>query len=420
MTLLSEQQALARVCAKMTARGVRLDLSRLAEVEKQMADDKLAITGKFSINLRSADQIIGYFDEHYKIKLPDTRKDTIKDYALRHPEIPEFQAVADFKDLGKDLQAWFGPKYLQGERVHPRWNPTGTVERRLSCSAPNFQNVPHRNPYFSNLMRSVVIPEPGCVLVEFDASQGEDWSTGFAAQDKKLLGDLISGMDFHARTAEYIFGHPCPKKTHKRERDIGKMWNHAHKYGQGFKFAYKGTRDYHKIMDMVNKGLMIFGWDGGDYIVGFSASHLAELTWGDRSFDRQRDALKIKRQLMRDYSGIVTWQKNTFEHWRQHGTVRNPYGFGRPLYGREDECAKRGYAFIGASTLQTPVIRAMIECDAAGYWQSAQIHDSLLFSFPEGRVEEDIALVRNICETDREGLRVPWEAKVGGRWSECE
>lgn len=387
---------------------------------QQMDADKLVISKNFTFNLQSPQQIINYFATVHNLALPNGQKLTIAEAAVHHPEIPELQAIARFKDLGKGVEAWYGNKVLVGDRLHPRWNPTGTCERRLSCAYPNFMNVPHRNQYFSDLMRSVVIPEQGCVLMEIDASQGEDWSTGFAAKDEKLLSDLRTGMDFHARTAAYIFGHPCPKKTHRAERDIGKMWNHAHKYGQGFKFALLGSREETKLRKAVAEGLALFGWEGADYIVVFSATRLAELTWGERTYDKQRDALRIKRQLMQDYSGIVQWQKDTFEQWRQTGLVRNPYGFGRPLYGREDECAKRGFAFIGASTLQTPVIRAMIDIDAADLWQSAQIHDSLLFSLPEATAPQLAADIKGICERDRDGLAVPWEWKIGGRWNELE
>jgi len=419
VSLLTEQHDLARVCSRMQHRGMRLDLARLREVEKQMSSDKLVFENQFEINLRSPHQVMGFFQERYGLKLPDARKETIKSYAARHPEAPELMAIANYKDLGKGLAAWFGPEHRVGDYIHPRWNPTGTVERRLSCSNPNAQNVPHRNPYFSKLMRSVIIPEPGCLLVELDASQGEDWSTGYAAQDSKLLGDLVSGVDFHSRTASYIFKHLCPKSTHPVERDCGKMWNHAHKYGQGFNFALKSSSDCARLRNAVRSGLHLFGWDGGDYIVTFSATRLAELTWGKKDAAHCARALSIKQKLMGDYSGIVSWQHRTFDSWRKTGYVTNPFKFSRPLYGKEHECAKRGFAFIGASTLQTPVILAMIEVDARGHHLCGQIHDSLLFSIPERRLLVDIAEVKAICETDRQGLKIPWEAKTGANWSEC-
>ena len=61
----------------------------------------------------------------------------------------------------------------------------------------------------------------------------------------------------------------------------------------------------------------------------------------------------------------------------------------------------------------------MIEVDARGHHLCGQIHDSLLFSIPERRLLVDIAEVKAICETDRQGLKIPWEAKTGANWSEC-
>ncbi|MCB7130030.1 MAG: hypothetical protein J3T61_10890, partial [Candidatus Brocadiales bacterium] len=318
-------------------------------------------------------------------------------------------------------------KYIINAHLHPRWNPTGTVERRLSCSKPNFQNVPHRNAYFSKLMRSVVIPEPGFVLYEIDAVSGEDWSCAFAAKDDRLLKDLATGIDFHSRTASYIFDRPITKKDNYYERNIGKSCNHMHKYGQGFKFVPKrspAVRKYHALAD---DGLALFGWEGSDYLAYFNGWKMAEIAYGEATRENQRRILKVKTKLVEDYRGIAQWQQETFETWRKTNYVRNPFGFGRPLYGDEEECLKRGLAFLGASTLQTVVIRGMIDVDhellsyIKEIFLHMQIHDSLGFSlspngFHPGQIKEIMERPRK-AEDGRE-LKIPWEGSMGERWSE--
>ena len=356
--------------------------------------------------------------------MPDTSKVTFERMFKQHPDVPELQAIVEYKDFGKGMQAWYDDKYITNAHLHPRWNPTGTVERRLACSRPNFQNVPHRNAYFSKLMRSVIIPEDGFVLFEIDASSGEDWSSAFAAKDDRLLKDLATGVDFHSRTASYIFDRPITKKDNYYERDIGKRCNHMHKYGQGFKFVPKRSPAVRKYRALADDGLALFGWEGSDYLAYFNGWRMAEIAYGEATRDNQRRILKVKAKLVEDYRGIAQWQQETFETWRKTNYVRNPFGFGRPLYGDEEECLKRGLAFLGASTLQTVVIRGMIDLDqevlSFPYIHlHAQIHDSLLFSLQKEPNQEAIQEIMERPRKAEDGreLKIPWEGSMGERWS---
>jgi len=426
MTLLEEQYALARICGRMSATGIPLDLARLNEVREQMDNDKLALTKDFIINIRSPKQIKGFFYEK-GIHLPNTSKVTLERFARAHPDVPELGAIVEYKGFGKGMKAWYDDKYIQAAHLHPRWNPIGTVERRLACSAPNFQNVPARNAYFAALMRSVVIPEPGYTLYEIDASSGEDWSCAFAAKDDRLLSDLATGVDFHSRTASYIFDRPITKKDNYYERDIGKRCNHMHKYGQGFKFVPKRSSQVRKYRALEEDGLALFGWEGSDYLAYFNGWRMSEIAYGEATRDNQRRILKVKAKLVEDYRGIAQWQQDTFETWRKTNYVRNPFGFGRPLYGDEEECLKRGLAFLGASTLQTVVIRGMIDLDKEVLWPvhhvllHAQIHDSLMSSLREpdywGPIIQEI-MERPRRAVDGRELKIPWKGSTGERWSD--
>jgi len=202
-----------------------------------------------------------------------------------------------------------------------------------------------------------------------------------------------------------------------------------HKYGQGFKFIPKRSsmaRKYHALAD---DGLALFGWEGTDYLAYFNGWRMAEIAYGEATRDNQRRILKVKARLVEDYRGIAKWQQETFEGWRKTNYVRNPFGFGRPLYGDEEECLKRGLAFLGASTLQTVVIRGMIDIDrevldgtGCHYTRlHAQIHDSLLFSILPKVNSKPI--IKEIMERSRKAvdgreLTIPWEGSTGERWSD--
>ncbi len=456
MTIAQEQHELARICAGMTQRGIPLDMPRLAEVRAMMKSDKLAISDKNSLtpddveryahflpakdlkalrkgsslnlNLNSSKQVRGFLELN-GVNIPNTKFDTIAKYAERFPQITLLQDIMDFKSFGKGDKAWFGDEYIRDERLHPRWNPTGTSERRLSCSKPNFQNVPHRakggDSYFAKLIRSVVIPEQGCVLAELDASQGEDWTVAFDVfkriGDETMLTFLRTKADLHSRTGAYITRTPVHKCSSSENpemylaRDRGKRINHSHKYMEGFKYATNGSREHYRCDRDVANGLAVVAWRGDGYTAYFGAWRLSELAYGDTSQANQRRAIGIKSQLMQDYPGILEWQRVVFETWRGTGMVRNSFGFSRPLYGEPAECAKRAAAFVGASNLQTIVIRGMIECvRELNPRLHAQIHDSLLHSDPGGATVQ----MTRIMQRDRDGLVVPWESSEGARWSE--
>lgn len=431
MKLLEEQQSLAQICSLMTSNGIRIDPLVLATNTAKLQSDKFEIANGFSININSPKQLIAYFKEKHGITLPDTSKATFEKYSENYPLITELQDIFEYKNFGKGMNAWYDPKYIDANNyLHPRWNPTGTVERRLSCSGPNFQNVPHRNGNFSQLVRSPVIPEPHYILYEIDAVSGEDWSCAFAAKDERLLDELATGVDFHSRTAAYIFNKPINKKDHKSERDTGKITNHAHKYLIGFKYVKKGSSDVRKFKAQVDDGLAILGWEGKDYYAFFTGWRMAQIAFGTPTKENQRKILSVKAKLIQDYKGIAKWQQETFESWQKTRYVINPFGFGRPLFGDEEECAKRAVAFIGASTLQSVVIRGTIDLWTGGFLRHrgrsilhAQIHDSLLFSL--NTASEYDAIAETITYTmqqpreclDGRKLSVPWTGKSGTDWS---
>src|SRR5690348_12425985 len=136
----------------MSKTGLRVDRGRLNEIEHQMESDKAGDLTGLEINPRSGAQVKGFFREKYQIELPDTRRETLQQMVKLFPAIPEFAQLLSYKGRGKGTKAWFDRSLIDAtDHIHPRWNPTGTCERRLSSSNPNVQNVPHRNKYFSDL-----------------------------------------------------------------------------------------------------------------------------------------------------------------------------------------------------------------------------------------------------------------------------
>lgn len=54
--------------------------------------------------------------------------------------------------------------------IHPNFNLNLVISFRSSCSDPNFQNIPKRNPEIKRMCRKAIIPSPGNKLISIDVS----------------------------------------------------------------------------------------------------------------------------------------------------------------------------------------------------------------------------------------------------------
>ena len=131
---------------------------------------------------------------------------------LRDLPYPEASEIANYLRTHKMVEQINAPKksngfgggwlhHLRGDRVHPFLNPLKAVTGRLSCSAPNLQQV-HKDPR----MRAAWIPREGYVLLGDDAEGLELRCLGHylaphddGAYIKMLMeGDKTKGTDVHS------------------------------------------------------------------------------------------------------------------------------------------------------------------------------------------------------------------------------
>lgn len=74
----------------------------------------------------------------------------------------------------------------------------GVAGARFSCTDPNLQSVPKRDPYIGKLVRKLVIPDDGMELQEGDAKQQEPRLFAFFSEDERLLDGYRNGtVDIH-------------------------------------------------------------------------------------------------------------------------------------------------------------------------------------------------------------------------------
>lgn len=86
--------------------------------------------------------------------------------------------------------------------LYPTYNTCLTITSRLSSSNPNLQNVPSKGDMKHHIQGQLTAPE-GFTCVSIDYSQLEVWVLGYLSQDKKLIEDLVVGIDFHIKRLAY-------------------------------------------------------------------------------------------------------------------------------------------------------------------------------------------------------------------------
>jgi uracil-DNA glycosylase family 4 len=87
--------------------------------------------------------------------------------------------------------------------IHPQYNTNWAETSRLSCSFPNLQNFPYRDPATKEVRSSIVAP-PGCVILKFDYRQIEARVIAMFTKDKRFCNALWDRYDVHQDWAERI------------------------------------------------------------------------------------------------------------------------------------------------------------------------------------------------------------------------
>lgn len=150
----------------------------------------------------------------------------------------ELSTILRFRNLQKANGNWYaGYEKYRDETglLHPNFKVHGTKTGRLSCEAPNLQQIPRDYGRVKCFFRDN--PAQGEILVELDYSQIE---LRVAAYYAKLRGDstmydiYLKGEDVHTRSTELV-GAFDQIDDRKEARQVGKTGNFLWIYGGGAK-----------------------------------------------------------------------------------------------------------------------------------------------------------------------------------------
>jgi hypothetical protein len=257
-------------------------------------------------------------------------------------------------------------------RVHPRFEPFQSTGR-WSVTEPGLTVAMKGTP---DSERQYMLPEPGHVIVCFDADQVDIRGVAAHSQDPALLEIMCDPTrDIHNEVSDGAYG------DHREEH-----------------------RKPAKTMDL--------GW-----LYGRSVNGLAQTPGITRE-----GAEKVDAFMRGSFTGVLRWQRSVRD-WAEAGNLLDN-GFGRRLRcvpGREYTQAP---AMMGQSTTRDVVAEGLLRM-VARYPHLVPllrviVHDEIVMSLPIAHLEEYCGQVLDAMTFTFRGVPMTWgQSRPGENWNEC-
>jgi DNA polymerase-1 len=408
--LLDLEMDVLAVLLDMRRTGAYVDVGEFRRLRLELEDQHEAKRAEImtmvghDINLNSTQQLAHYLYDELKLRCPkltdtgvrSTDASTMRVLARKHPAPTK---ILEFKDLQKMLSTYIAgyiPHIDDDSRIRASFNQAVAKTGRLSCSAPNLQNIParYKETFEATMVRRLFKAPPGKKLIVADYSQIELRILAHQTKDRLLVYAYTHGLDLHTQTATLIYRVPQDQVT-VEQRAISKNSN--------FNLAFEGGPG--RIMDM---------------------SGISEA-----------EAQKVYDAWHRAYPGVKKWGSAVKRFCWEHGYVETLYGRKRRLPEiTSDDWGQRGYAErqavnhpiqgTAADIAKIAIVQvhnALQGFDAA---LMLQVHDEFVIEVAERQVDEVLPLVKTAMEDvrlgDRPVLDVPLEVNisVGNNWAECK
>jgi DNA polymerase-1 len=399
------EMPLTATLAAMERRGVRLDVSALAAMSREL-DVRLSALmqeiytlagGEF--NIASPPQLREVLFDRLQLSRKGVRRgktglstdvDVLTRLAAEHPlpaKILEYRALAKLKSTYVDaLPAVVNPAT---SRLHTSFNQTVAATGRLSSSEPNLQNIPVRGEE-GRRIRTAFIAAEGCVLVAADYSQIELRVLAHLSADPVLLAAFQAGDDVHARTAAEVFG-VLPGTVTAEMRRAAKVINFGIIYGMG---PQRLARELGISLDAAER-----------YIGSYFERHRGVRAYLDATLAAARargyvTTLLGRRRALPDLSSRHRGIAQAAER-----TATNT-----PIQGSAADLIKMAMV----------AVERRLEAEGLRAGMILQVHDELVFEVAEADRERTMAVVREQMEGVFP-LRVPLRVDLGcGRnWAEA-
>jgi DNA polymerase-1 len=403
---------LAEVLSGMESRGVRVDTKLLSGLSKDY-------TAKIKILEKEAHELAGHafslssplqvrtvlFEEQglpvvKRTKTgPSTDAEVLEELAPLH-ELPakllQHRKYSKLKSTYVDaLPFLVDPRT---SRIHTTFNQTVTATGRLSSSDPNLQNIPIRTAEGQQIRSAFRPAEEGWHFLAADYSQIELRILAHLSGDAAMLEAFRNKEDIHTRTAAAVF-EVEPEDVTSEMRRTAKAVNFGILYGQSaFGLA---------------KSLGISQPEAAEFI----ASYFEKFAGASQFIDEVLDRCRAER-------GVATMlgRRRAIDGVRDHEGRRGAGGvFALSLPERTAvNTVVQGSAADLIKLAMLKVARRLVS-DRLSSFLVLQIHDELLFEYPDAESESLQSLVVHEMGSAMD-LEVPLEVSVqtGSTWAECE
>ncbi|MDP6684781.1 MAG: DNA polymerase I [Candidatus Marinimicrobia bacterium] len=294
-----------------------------------------------------------------QIRKRSTAEDVLNRLKRDHP-LPK--KMLEYRKLNKLKNTYLDPlaEFINSDtgRIHSSFNQTIAATGRLSSTNPNFQNIPIRTEEGREIRKAFQAQKRGWQILSADYSQIELRIMAHLSQDPGLLEAFSLEEDIHSKTAGAIYGIP-PNEVRAELRRTAKVINFGIMYGAG---PFRISQELGIPRD---------------------------------------EAETIIQAYFNEYSGIKYYIDETIDYAKEHKYVSTMKGRRRPVWEIDSdnrirrEAARRMAINMPIQGTAAEMIKlAMIDIQNAlikNKFKSKmilQIHDELVFEFPEEELNE--------------------------------
>lgn len=210
------ESRLIRVLARMTCKGIRVDVEALEDLIHNKKTglnariDKMMQILPPGASIWGKADLVPYFEKLGHTDWPVTakkRKPSITEAWLK--TFPAGQEVLKVRQLTHLRDSFILPllnDHLWNGRCHANFNQLrnddfGTITGRLSCDSPNLQQAHKRDAERGRILRGLFLPDPGMIFGEVDYSQCEPRLLAYYSRAKVLLDGYRAVPSVDAHTA---------------------------------------------------------------------------------------------------------------------------------------------------------------------------------------------------------------------------
>lgn len=392
--------------------GMRIDIKARQKLSDVLNDKLIALQEEFQ-NTYGNVNVGSYIEMERlwkKLGLPiqysDSGRPSFTHDILADTDHPVAELILHIRGLEKLVNTFVDGNFVDlayKGYLHPDLYPAkrdagGTVTGRFSSSTPNCQNIPARGDKYGEEIRSLFVPEEGCLLGAFDYKQIEyrvftHFAIGPGAEAAQKEYN-IRDVDYHQMVQEMMGWVTGDKKADKEFRHVTKNLNFGSIYGLGprsFADKFKGP--------LLN----------------------AHPDWP------KDDVFGLAKKLMEEYFEKIPFVRPTCKKIQDVAEMR---GYVKTVSGRRQRKPLDGkiYKMINyliQGSAGDIIKKAIVDAWEQGVWDvlipHVMVHDELVFSIPKTREGYEACLKLRDCMVNAYKLKIPLgvDMEVGPDWGHC-